>query len=217
VTGAAPGELVRELLGVRAAPGDQTPIVRLAFTLRDLLTFSFVLDVKVMRRLAALGVRLEVCLGELEPQPAPRDGESYEVGVEVWTDARDPGEVARRLEVAPSLIRRLGEPLDERGARLCKRGVWRLDLERDPPVALGALVEDLVARFTPGAAWPEICRDYDARLRFSLTLGELAGGFALEPAVVTRLGALGIPLGWFFYNYCAGSFHSTGHLPGHRC
>jgi Domain of unknown function (DUF4279) len=165
----------------------------------QMLVWSFELDAPMLGRLARIGAGLEVCINDDAADFDRFLVDKFEVGVEVWTDDRDPHELTARLGIEPITLLRAGEPLTSRRGRVARRSVWRLDIERAPPTDFERLARELCERFPAGAA--EKWRDDDARLRFSFMVGRLTGGFRIRAGVLERLAALRVPLACYFYNY----------------
>jgi Domain of unknown function (DUF4279) len=187
--------------------------VRFSFELPPLLTFSYDLDASIVARLAELGVWVELRFDDGAPRCDFSDGD-LDVGLEVWTGDRDPGEVTDRLGLSPSTLRRREERIDGSNTRTCKRSVWRLDLESpaaESPAAATTAREPLDERLlrlvaqlpVTSSAWAAVRCDHDVRLRCSLTVGSLSGSLLLEAETLAAVAPLGIPIGFYFYNHGA--------------
>jgi hypothetical protein len=202
------GELAQQLLDELDVPSvrwaslrDQcVASVRFSFALSPLLTFSYDLEAPVLARLATLDARVEHCLDSTQPR---FDLVQPEVGIEVWTDDRDPHEVTERLGLTPTMVVRKGDRLNERSVRVCGRGVWRLDVPGEKQDDPNPLARRLLEQLSSATSWSSVRADHDVRLRFSFIVGAMEGGFVLDADVVAGFAGLGVPLGCFFYNYCA--------------
>jgi hypothetical protein len=189
-------DLVTRLLA-RLPATVHEPTVRFSFDVPTLLTFSYELDALVLSRLASIAADCEFCINEYEPRFERFEAWRASAYLEAYTADRDPHPITAALGIEPTTVRRAGEPL-EPGARPLSVGVWRFERDMTPPIDIDRMVR--LHFENVGSDLPARCPDETVKVRLSLQVRRLRGGFRLRRGVVARLAELRVPLGCFFYN-----------------
>jgi hypothetical protein len=181
-------------------PAIASPTIRFAFEVRSLLTFSFELEAPVTERLGHLGASIELRINSDAREPERFDAYESSIELEIWTDDRDPADVSARMQLAPTKMLRVGDPIAPGDRRIAKRGRWELGIDGKPG-DMCDLARQLLERVVVAPdAWAGVCSDYSAKLRLVWMVEGLRGGASIDADIVAGLAALRVPLTCYFYN-----------------
>jgi hypothetical protein len=111
----------------------------------------------------------------------------------------DPTEISRQLGCIPTRAHRRGDARHG-GVRLWPAGAWLLSVSGRAPMEPDELVESLLSRVSASSAvWEQLNAQYKVSVSFGIFIANWNRGFALAPATVGRLAAIGVTLEFDIY------------------
>jgi hypothetical protein len=111
----------------------------------------------------------------------------------------DPDDISTTLRCSPTSSHRRGDPRRV-GRPPWPQGAWLLRLEGNAPVGPNELVQQLLDRLPVAAeVWEGLRAKYTVQLTVGIFLGSWNRGFELSCVSLSRIGELGVSLGFDLY------------------
>jgi hypothetical protein len=126
--------------------------------------------------------------------------DSTSVTLRFFGDDLDPVDVSRMLGAEPTLQRRKGEVIPDPSQRVARTGSWLLSSERQSKSSLESQIEHLFERLTDDMeVWRQLSSKYRGDLFCGLWSESWNRGLELSPAVLQRIAARGLRVGFDIY------------------
>ncbi len=135
-------------------------------------------------------------------EPAPRvisDVDEFRVSIGIHGEELDPDRITALMRCEPDDSHRRGELRGPRSPPM-PRGAWFVEGEGAAPTEPEAVLAELLSRLPPEPAiWNGLRERFQVMQKFGLFLDASRRAFELSPAIVQRVGELGIGLGFDIY------------------